>query len=187
MFSQLGPLFKTTFRQAESNDTRQKIPHEERDDNRQKQNEEEKKESNNDLWEDSTNVSVDALRAFLINFLGTLPEAQDIPLPPSPSKQENLSARPPEARRPTNTKNAKAVRAYQSIAAQSETPRPQQQDAPLKRPEPSADMIESKELRDIYTLIDDLDILVKRGVQDLNIQKADSFVESLKNAVKDLL
>ena len=31
MLSQLVPLFKTTFRQAESNDTRQKIPHEERD------------------------------------------------------------------------------------------------------------------------------------------------------------
>lgn len=184
MFSQLGPLFKTTFaRQAEANDTRQSIPHEERDERRRRREEEDRKETESDFWEDNTSVSVDALRAFLINFIKTMPGMEDAPLPEQPKGDKDLPARPPEAKRPTSTHNAKAVRAYQSMAAQSqnETIKPPKTDDKIAAP--TADLLESKELRDIYALIDDLDNLSQAGTQELQIQKADSFLESLKNAV----
>lgn len=187
MFSQLGPLFKTTFRQAESNDTRQKIPHEERDNHAKKQNDEENKETSSNLWEDNTSVSIEALRAFLINFLSTMPEAQQS-TNTKQIKDKKFSKRPPESKRPTNTKNAKAVRAYQSMAAQSRTTSPPPNPPETtNRVEPTADLLESKELRDIYKLIDNLDILSGKNITMLNIQKADTFVESLKNAVEKAL
>lgn len=184
MFSQLGPLFKTTFRHAESNDTRQAIPHDERDKGRRKREEEEQKDSNaSDLWEDNMTVTVGALRTFLINFLKTLPGAEDSAIAQQ-NPAEKISIRPKERKRPTSTKNARAVRAYQSMAekAQESAPAPPPEKT-SDRIEPTADLLESKELRDIHTLIDDLDNLAQKGVHDLQILKADSFLESLKNAV----
>jgi len=180
MFSQLGPLFKTTFRQAESNDTRQAIPHDERDKGRRKREEEEQKEENTDLWQDNMSVTTGALRAFLINFLKTMPGAEDVSLV---EEDKPLSARPHERSRPTNTRNAKAVRAYQAMAEQGaeRAPTPKKED---KRVEPTADLLQSQELRDIHQLIDDLDVLHNRGVTDLRIQQSESFIQSLKNAVK---
>ncbi len=185
MFSQLGPLFKTQFRQAESNDTRQYIPHEEHEKHRKEQNEQQKKQSTNEAWVDDTSVSVGALRAFLIDFLKTIPGGQDSAFINNRTDAEELSSRPKEQKRPTSTHNARAVRAYQTMAAHS------QSDTSSKSPDldkaednnPTADKLESKELRDIHSLIVDLEGLEKKGVTTLHIFQADSFVESLKNAV----
>lgn len=176
MFSQLGPLFKTTFRQAEANDTRQAIPHDERDKNKRKEEEENTTAETKDLWTDDTSVTVDALQAFLINFLNDL-STEDNETEQTQNIEQDLSARPPEKIRPTNTKNAKAVRAYQARAEGSYTPA---QTTLKQNTEPT---LQSKELRDIYRLISDLNILSQRGVQSLSILQADSFIESLKNAV----
>lgn len=186
MFSELGPLFKTTFRQAESNDARQKIPHEERDHGQRKQEEEQKKDAPTDLWEDNTTVSVEALRTFLVGFLSTLTQNGNEVTTPLVPETPPASQRPHEASRPTNTRNAKAVRAYQNMAAQGNPPKTQSPPEQLPR-KPNAGSLESKELRDIYALIDNLDILTRRGVQELSIKKADSFVDSLKQAVAAIL
>ena len=53
----------------------------------------------------------------------------------------------------------------------------------VKDNNPTADKLASKELRDIHALITDLENLEKRGVTTLHILKAESFVESLKQAV----
>ena len=45
------------------------------------------------------------------------------------------------------------------------------------------DTIHSKEYRDIYILIQDLENLSQQGIYNLSIYKADTFVESLKTAV----
>lgn len=186
MFSQLGPLFKTTFRQAEANDTRQNIPHDEIDKGKRKREEEDAKENEQPKWEDQTTVSVTSLRAFLVNFLGTMPEATDGTLTELTSRQNLEYQRPHETTRPTNTKNAKAVRAYQSMAAQSKVHTGSK--PPPKAPKAIAnkDAIQSKELRDIYQLIDDLDALATRGIEELTILKADTFVEALKHAVQHI-
>lgn len=188
MFSQLGPLFKTTFRQAESNDTRQKIPHQERDDPNKKQNEKEKSVSTDDLWQDNTSVSIEALRAFLVGFLKELPDANNIDLP----QEDNMTSpnpRPKEKVRPQNTHNAKAVRAYQAQAAHSTTDiasDPNQSKKDKERHKRHAN-IENQELREIYLLIDDLKILSERGVQMLTIEKNGTFVESLRTSTTKAL
>jgi len=194
MVEKLGPLFKSTFRQAESNDTRQNIPHDERDKGRRKREEEAAKEEKGDLWEDNASVSVVALRVFLIDFLKTMPGGEDIAEDieknmtslegPDPSKA--IKKRPHERQRPTNTHNAKAVRAYQTMAEHA-TPEPtNKSEASIKddKTNKTAQKIQSQEIRDIYGLIQNLEILEKRNVQTLTIQKADSFVISLKNAVE---
>ena len=189
MFSQLGPLFKTTFRKAESNDTRQKIPHEEHDKGRKKREEEEHKKTEQ-RWEDDTSVSIVALRTFLIEFLQTLPGGEEsiavIGNPPQ-GGQDSLSTRPPEPTRPTSTKNAKAARAYQAMAEKSHdtpAPRPDAPDKDSKNRAPTADLLKSQELRDIHQLIHDLDNLAEAGHQNLQIKPAESFLDSLKNAVR---
>jgi hypothetical protein len=184
MFSQLGPLFKTTFRQAESNDTRLAIPHDEREKRRRKEEEEQKKEASGDFWEDNTSVTVSALRAFLVSFLKTLLGQQDGAALRTAQEKENLSVRPPEKNRPTNTQNAKAVRAYQSMAEKTQSQAPAPSEKKAEKIEPTADLLQSEELRDIHKLIDDLEELEREGVQDLQIQKANSFIDSMKNAVK---
>lgn len=182
MFSQLGPLFRTTFRQAESNDTRQHIPHEERDQGGRKREGEKKPETDNDPWVDNTSVGVPALQTFLIDFLKTSFGEENIAITKSNTEKKPLATRPPEKSRPTSTRNARAVRAYQSMAEKSQNQQPPPQEA-LKHKERDADLLQSKELRDIYQLIEDLDFLAANGVINLNIMKADSFIESLKDAV----
>lgn len=192
MFSNLGPLFKTTFRLAETSDARLAIPHEERD-QRRKEEEEEQQQAPEDPWQDNTSVTVTALRTFLINFLKTLPGGEDIAQMAESNQTETYqtpsSARPKETARPTNTRNAKAVRAYQSMAEKSVTVTPDSssKEETKKRVEPTADLLQSQELRDIYALIQDLDILIQNNVRELEIKKADSFLEALKNAVRDRL
>lgn len=184
MFSQLGPLFRTTFRKAESNDTRQNIPHEERDQVRGKQNEDERPVSTAELWEDNTDVSIEALRAFLINFLKELPEAQEIGLPDQ-QPQKNNNVRPKEPTRPTNTQSAKAVRAYQAQAAY--TPSSSGKEAQAENSIKQRPTIKNKEMRDIYQLIDNLEILSNRGVQMLTIEKSGDFLTSLHHSVAKIL
>jgi len=184
MFSQLGPLFKTTLRQAESNDTRQHIPHDERDKGRRKREEAEQEKTAPDPWVDDTSVSVDALRTFLVNFLKTMPGAQDGVTGGIEATEQSLSNRPPEKTRPTNTRNAKAVRAYQSMADKAGDTKPPPPSQNKNKAEPTADLLESQELRDIHNLIDNLDRLQNKGVQALHIRPASSFVESLKDAVQ---
>ncbi len=197
MFSQLGPLFKTTFRRTESNDTRQAIPHNERDKGRAKDGEENQKKESADPWEDNTTVSIEALRGFLVNFLKTMmSEEANIEDEQAPNKDirgndktdkqinQPISTRPPESKRPTSTKNARAVRAYQSIAEKTQStvppaPKPDKQ-GELKGTSP---LLESEEFREIHSLIDDLDMLARKGVQTLHIPRGDDFLESLKNAV----
>ncbi len=187
MFSQLGPLFRTQFRKAESNDTRQYIPHEERDRNRRERNEQENEQDPSDAWIDAANVSVKALRAFLIDFLKTMPGSGDSSFIKEREKATNLPKRPKEEKRPTNTHNARAVRAYQTMAAHSHfstTEKSSDITSNEKGNEPTADKVESKELRDIHNLIISLENLEKKGISTLQIFQADSFVESLKNAVQ---
>lgn len=189
MFSQLGPLFKTTFRKTENNDTRLAVPHEERDQRRRKEEENNQDDANVDPWQDNTTVTVPALRTFLVEFLKTLPGGDDVVKATHRQEiEKDTYERPREKSRPQNTQNAKAVRAYQSMASHSSSVKSEGSDAEQnKRVAPTADLLQSKELRDIYGLIEALDSLEGRNVQTLDIKKADSFIEALKEAVQQAL
>jgi len=186
MFSQLAPLFKTHIRKTESNDTRQHIPHEEQNNYRVKNEEEDKGNTPEEKWTDDTVVSINALKSFLINFLKTLPDSDDSAFLKSHDTGSQGVSRPKEKVRPTNTHNAKAVRAYQTMASHSvpntAPEKPKEKETP-KNNAPTADKLQSKELRDIHNLIIDLEYLESKNIRELNILKANTFVEGMKNAV----
>lgn len=186
VFSQLGPLFKTTLRQAEQADTRLQIRREEKDNPGKRQDSEEQAEETGGLWEDSTEVSVGALRTFLIEFLKgrgeTGPETTS-------GKQEKISVAnllPMESPPPADTAAARAAKAYSTVQTQCYGPPP----IPAAPPEPAGEevdlvsLLEADELRTIHVLIGELDQLAGKGVQTLVIEKADSFLQALVAAVR---
>jgi len=176
MFSNLGPLFKTVFREAEPTDTRQAIRREEKEQGRKKQDDEADNRISIDLWEDSASVSVTSLQAFLVDFINDKKTNDKKVI----SKTESNHVQNDKAK-PQNTFVAKATNAYQTMADKT---------APAKE-EPAqiqniseADLIESEEMRKIYKLIEDLEELSAKGIESLYIEQAESFVDSLINAVR---
>lgn len=186
MFSQLGPLFKTMFRSAEAADARLEIRREEKESGRKREGDEETIPDNNDLWEDSTSVSVTALRTFLIDFLrnqnghDTTPDLaqqqQDLPNIDMPAEE----VQPPA---PTSTIAMRAAKAYGAMAAQNTPP------APLQPPQPAgeenlADLLESDEVRQIHQLIAELDDITRKGIESLKIElEGRTFLEAVATAI----
>jgi hypothetical protein len=186
VFSQLGPLFKTTLRQAEQADTRLQIRREDKEDQGKKQEFEETAEDTSALWEDSTEVSVGALRTFLTEFLKSRGDTTAEADPTQPENSSIMSGLTPESRPPATNAAARAVKAYGSMQAQNYGPPP----TPVPTPEPEAQEVDlvsllaADELRTIHVLIAELDILARKGVQTLTIEKADTFLEALVAAVR---
>lgn len=179
MFSQLGPLFKTTLRQAESSDSRMAIRRDERQDQEKGQEYEDKLEDENSLWEDTTTVSVEALKAFLVEFLKSKGEEQLASADNAKSPAAEIYQ--PKPLEPANPMAARAIKAYASHTLPEE---PQ----PLPQPEQNAgnlvDLLRSDELRTIHQLITELEVLSRKGTTFLTIEKADSFLEALVRAVE---
>lgn len=188
MFSQLGSLFQTQIRQAEPNDARQQIPHEERDNHRKNKDDTNKEDEPTQKWTDDTVVSIPALHSFLINFIKTLPDTEDSAFLQRHDKSNQISTRPKEEVRPSNTHNAKAVRAYQTMASHCTVDiKEEEEDNNIEPPsnnDPTVDKLQSKELRDLHQLIIDLEYLQSKNIENLNILKAESFIEGMKNAVR---
>ncbi len=175
MFSQLGPLFKTAFRQAEASDARLEIRRDEKREHGHSE-EQDEKEDTSDFWEDKTTVSVDALKAFLIAFLKEKGVAEDHAAISAAATPENMVPQ-----KPLTTVATRAVKAYTALAPQTPPPPP----APEIPTEniPLADQLKNDELRTMHILIRELDILASRGVHDLMIEKADTFLNALVLAV----
>ncbi len=180
MLSRFDPYFQSTFRQAESTDTRQAIRHEEHKDGRKRRDDERPSVFDNSLWEDSASVSVDALKAFLINFLKSAPFEENV-------KTEPLSAigsAAPRPGEPRDTVTARAIGAYQTMSYRM-YPDEQPIRPPVAVPDIPAGVgaLNANEVRTIHRLIADLDDLHGRGLRALPFQMADSFLESLVVAV----
>jgi hypothetical protein len=178
MFSTVGTLFKTMFRQAEHADARLEIRRDEKRDGR-KSPEFEDKEEDGGLWEDSTDVSVSALKMFLQNFASGKTQAVSGQIEKQESSLSSPAAPLPAPGIPANTMTARAIGAYQQVAPKSAMIPPPA--API--PQSDADLISGEDMRIIYQLMSDLDDISARGVETLHIQKAATFLESLTNAV----
>ncbi len=188
MFSQLGPLFKTVFRSAEHADARLEIRREEKENGRKKQDEQAEDDSTNALWEDSTAVSVIALRAFLIEFLKKN-NAGDVPaMTEAVNEAEDLTAIetvPPPA--PVSSVAARAVKAYTSMTTQNAYTPPPVATPPENPNNPNADLaslLAADEVRTIHRLIGELDTLSKNGVETLTILMNGTFLESVSEAIR---
>lgn len=179
MFSQLGPLFKTVFRNTEHADARLEIRRDEKRDGRRKAEFEDSAEDNS-LWEDSTDVSVEGLKIFLNNFVRGIDGNETSSPQENASAPENVPATPVHLE-PANTTTARAIGAYQSMAQKSGTAPPPV--IPAEKTSADVDLLHAQDVRVIYKLIEDLEIISSRGVQTLTIQRANTFLESLANAV----
>ena len=186
MFSQLGSLFKTQLRRAEQADTRLQIRHEDKEDQGKKEDSKEESVDTSALWEDSTQVSVEALRTFLVEFLksrgGDVPEE----IVPQDKNSSIMSRLTPEYRPPVTNRAARAIKAYSSLQSQNYDP-PATPPDPLSASTEEVDLVsllKADELRTIHVLIAELDHLATKGVQTLTIEKADTFLESLVLAVR---
>jgi hypothetical protein len=181
VFSQLGPLFKTHLRQAERSDARLDIPRDERHDQGKKQESEEQDNAGSGLWEDSTAVSVEALKAFLIEFLKG--RGDDVPEAQTSTQDIDYAGITPEYRPPVNNRAAQAVKAYASMAAQVSTPPPPPPESETETVD-LVSLLAADEVRTMHVLISELETLSRRGVQTLTIEKADTFLEALVLAVR---
>lgn len=188
MFSQLGPLFKTVLRQAESADTRLAIRRDEKHDQGRKQDFDSPSDDTSALWEDSTSVSVAALRTFLVEFLKTRGEAlteEETALSAAAIEQHRTKdAVPPPA---LSARAARAAKAYGAAASHPTVTDMPETDEAETAEEPDinlADLLAADELRTIHRLIHELDILERRGVNMLLIEKAETFLQALVAAVQ---
>lgn len=188
MFSQLGPLFKTMFRSAEAADARLEIRREEKESGRKNEGKEEEVFEGNVLWEDTTEVSVAALRTFLIDFLRhqSAPNNAGAEQAVLPNIISDINTAPEEPA-PISTMAARAAKAYGAMAAQNApapTP-PVITAAPTNTDANLADLLQSDEVRQIHKLITELDEISKNGIESLSIQlNGGTFLDGIQAAIQ---
>jgi hypothetical protein len=183
MFSKLEPLFKTTFRQAESTDTRQAIRRDESKSGRKNSDDNTQQDEDNDLWTDSTIVSVAALKAFLTDFLKEQIDSE------KQQQEESASITDAQTQVAENTLARKAHSAYETSAHYADAYSKRQTDGATPPPsqEIPADLLDNEDVRIMNKLIVGLQTLESRNVTELNIQREGTFLESLEKAVKNAL
>ncbi|NCT41766.1 MAG: hypothetical protein GW778_08930 [Alphaproteobacteria bacterium] len=183
MFTSIGNILGVKPRHAEQNDTRQDI---QRHDPEFERRRKKKQKAEEELFgqEDGATLSIDALSVFLNKFLKELSDKQ-------PSKGFNATssgqsenkteqADSPSAERPVSGKAAQAAGAYQHMAQR------QHETSILGEVnENNADLIslDAAEIRTIHAILEDLKLLEDKDIEYIHIQRADSFLQSLVNAV----
>lgn len=182
MVSQLGPLFRTMFRQAESADARLEIRREEKEHRKKRDEADDESAENDAMWEDSTTVSIEALRSFLIDFLKS--HGAD-----APQETVSLAAQdmpPPEQRPPVSSVAARAAKAYGAFtpAPPPVIPHPDSVSTEEQEADPAA-LLPAAEIRAIHTLIADLEALAAGGQTTLSFKMTGTFLESLAAAVRE--
>ena len=179
MLSQLGPLFRTTFRHAEESDARLAMTKDERHDDRPKKEFDDRPEDP-DKWEDRAVVSVAALRDFLTDFLHRA-QSGEVGAEAAPGAETGPAAAPSP---PVDARAARAAAAYQHSAGQDKGPSLAVMEGlpPSERPD-----LDAQGIATLENLIADLDRLQAAGVDSVAIQAAGSFLDGLKRGVAEAL
>jgi hypothetical protein len=174
MFSGLGQILKPAVRQAEETDAHLYLQKHDRDKNRKKRDQEDDKNDHFDT-EDRASVSVDALYAFISNMLDdghadpvNLPDDKPLHQSPTGPQTETTSQNP---------KNAQAASAYAHAAETTNT------SAPIPPQTEHIHKLDNSKNELLYDLLKEIDILKARNIQEIYIEKADTFQESLINAI----
>lgn len=172
MFSSFGNIFSIKPRQAEAADTRLNIPHH---DHEQQGRHGKKGEREAPLPEtmDNATVSVEALRLFLMNFLRELEHET--------GEHKNISAQSPDSATVTHaapdTAAARAASAYRASAIKThDTAPPEIHERPL---------YDSPNISAVHKLITDLARLSATGIEELTIERGQTFLDSLIAAVQN--
>ena len=193
MFSRLDPYFKTQMRQTENTDTRQAIRREEKQDSKKKDSHK-SQNTDNSLWEDSSGVSVEALEAFLSQFLeesyteessGFLTEQKQKTRTEEDSRINMPSENSEEPAMPQNTHTARALQAYQTMSYRAHPEElllnAEQNRASLTTPQNG---LSTQEVRMIHALIDNLKTLAEHNIHSVTIEQADSFLQGIEKGIK---
>jgi hypothetical protein len=173
MFSSFGNIFSSIKpRQTEAADTRLNIRHH---DPEQQGKHGKKNERETPLPEtmDNATVSVEALRLFLINFLRELEHEA--------GEHKTISAQTPDPAAPLRTEPdtaaARAASAYRaSVIKTHDTAPPEIHERPLHA---------SPNISAVHKLITDLSRLSATGIEELTIERGQTFLDSLITAVKN--
>lgn len=178
MFSNLGNIFVTRPRHAENTDTRLDIRrHDPEQERRQKKDGDTEQKPKFDTYDQAT-VSVDALRAFLENFLKSLinqQTGQDIRLS---GNTDSVRIQPEHAR--SDARASRAASMYQTAAHTAPRTAQSPMDATETDVPPSLD---NEDVRTIHALLADLATLQVRRIEYLTIERGDTFLASLVAAV----
>lgn len=177
MYSHLDPIFKSQMRHTETLDSKRGIRREDEEDPRRRKQKDRSEAHDPDLWEDSTSVSISALRAFLKDLIAQSGTGDDRKTDDQASvKKEQDQEKPSGA-------NAKAASAYQRTY--SATHHDEVREAPPATRERHSESVKlsTEEQRAIHKLVDDLKLLEQAGHRDLVIGKNTSFLASLIAAV----
>lgn len=171
MFSGLGQILKPTVRQAEETDTHLYLQKHQRDENRKKRDQQKDKENYFDT-EDRASVSLDALHAFISNMLAENAHNNEAV---KTSGNQPLHEQTP-ARKNNNIQTAKAADAYAHAAETSKSA------AVMPHDNYNANTKNDKD-EFLYNLLKEIEILKARNIEEIYIEKADTFQESLVNAI----
>lgn len=180
MFYSIGNIFTREPRQAEQTDTRQAIQR--HDPEFERPSQQQREDAAEEFGEDSAFVSVDALSIFLKNFVKEQTAhaeqgAHEQPLVDTPAETQT----PTSGEAPQNIAAAQAASAYQTTSQvqKHENVLIETTDAAQG---PSFDL-SSEDVRAINILLDDLNDLKNARIETLKIERASSFLESLKASV----
>lgn len=197
MVNELGRLFGILPRQAENADARMELRHHDPDRQRQRRDQDED-ESSDKVWaDDNAVVSVAALEVFLKNLLQS-------PM----NRQEQRESRAQKAgdentgwldfgNHPTEhplvageTPMTRAAQAYQTTAEKQKpagTPPNAASAAEDARQEPLPLDLAAHDVRLMHQILDKLKILRAQGIDYVTIERGDSFLQSLADAVDKAL
>ncbi len=181
MLPRLDPVFHAILRRTEETDARLHIR---RDESRGQEKGKKGPESGEYTplsWEDSATVSVAALKAFLQTLLqGTLPEEKDTSFPHSFSPEKEK-----------DSVSYRAARAYQTTGRAVHDPNVEAQLPPLPPAGGGAAEAVSlgsdfseKDLVDVQKFVADLSELERLGVTDLTIQRSQTFLQGVRQAIE---
>ena len=188
MVSELDPTIKARMRHAENTDTRQHIRHDELDDDSRKKEKKQEDEKEPDLWEDSTTVSITALKSFFTMLLREhTPESHNLESADDKIPSVPPTSTPRAAATPPLTNQAKAAKAYQNTAHHTADPAASIAPPPdIDASNPLNAVLSPEEQRTIHQLLDDLEMLSAKGITDLTFLREGSFLNSIVSAVTRL-
>lgn len=166
-------------RQAEQSDARQEIKRHDPD-QRGKKHEDADREKDIFADEDKASVSVAALLSFLTEFLKTLDSEEEKSAPVSPSIAASMNA---QAKQPPVSGNAAAAHSAYAAAAKTKT-HGSGLSAQNAQQAATSLGLSGGEVRTIHELIEGLKELSARGIENLDIERSTSFLQSLVNAVE---
>jgi hypothetical protein len=189
--TRFDPIIQAVSRRAETIYSKMGIRRDESEDLARKKKGNGDNEASSIPWEDTTEVSIAALRGFLQDLLGIAHTAQQAPIPPISGEEtlypQSAAAPPPH---PPNAAAAKAAHAYQATGKAVHDRNVETPPAPPAESATTAvhlgDDFGEDEKEKIRGYIQDMTELEQRGITTLTLRRTLTFLESIHQAIANM-